>query len=145
MAEERTLAVVGDMDVVVVTPRGEITHCAAREVTAFGSLGEFGVLPGHIPLLTLLEAGVLILDGKAGRQVWAHGPGVLEVGTAGKIEILVEQAIEAGIVDTTEVATELQLIEQEVKDFEGADGADWRSLNARRDWALARIEAHARG
>ena len=145
MAEPQSLAVVGDMDVVVVTPRGEVSHRAAREVTAFGALGELGVLPGHVPLLTMLEPGVLVLDGTAGREVWAHGPGYLEVGAGDHVKVLVEQAVAASDVDTGDVTTELPALEQELRDFDGADGAERRNLSARRDWAMARLAASARG
>jgi len=145
MAEERSLTPLGVLDVVVVTPKGEVTHRAASSVTARGALGEFGVLPGHIPFLTMLETGVLILEGRGGRQVWAHGPGYLEIGAGGRVEILVEQAAKADAIETGAVTAELEAIEKEVKEFQSTAGADWRNLSARRNWAIARLEAHARG
>jgi len=144
MSESKALTVPGTMDVVVVTPHGEVTHRAATSVTAYGALGELGILPGHIPLLTMLEAGTLVLDGAAGTDVWAHGPGYMEVGSAGELQVLVEQAIAAHEVATDEVEGELEAIEAEIKAFEGGDAASWRNLIARQRWARARLDAHAR-
>lgn len=41
----------------VVTPQGMILSTAVDEVTATGALGEFGILPGHLPLLSALRPG----------------------------------------------------------------------------------------
>jgi F-type H+-transporting ATPase subunit epsilon len=43
----------------IVTPVGNKFTGKVSEVTAPGSLGEMGVLPGHIPTLTVLDIGHL--------------------------------------------------------------------------------------
>lgn len=43
----------------VLTPQREICDEPVEQVTAEGTLGQFGVLPQHIALLTSLEPGVL--------------------------------------------------------------------------------------
>jgi F-type H+-transporting ATPase subunit epsilon len=43
----------------IVTPVGNKFTGKVSEVTAPGSLGEMGVLPGHIPTLTVLDIGQL--------------------------------------------------------------------------------------
>jgi F-type H+-transporting ATPase subunit epsilon len=144
VAEGRALALAGGMHVKVVTPRGIVAHEQVDGITAQGALGEFGVLPGHIPLLTMLDAGVLVLDTRAGRQIFAHGPGILEVGARGKVEVLVEQTLPARDVDTAEVSRELSAVEAEMKSLESTDDASWKNLRARRQWATARLAAHKR-
>ena len=42
----------------VTTPRGALVDTDVEEVTAPGELGEFGVLPGHVPLMSALKPGV---------------------------------------------------------------------------------------
>jgi len=145
MADDKALALRGKMSVVVVTPKREVVSADVDEITAFGTLGEFGVLPGHEPYLTLLESGVLILHVGTAKQVWAHGPGVLEVGNGGQVEILVEMVAISGEVDQTAVTTELQTVENDLKALDNAESAEWKTLAARRDWALAQLEAQARG
>ena len=43
----------------LVTPYRLVLSQEVDEVTAPGTLGEFGVLPGHTPLLTTLKVGEL--------------------------------------------------------------------------------------
>ena len=46
----------------VITPSGSIYNGAALEVTLPGEEGEFGVLPHHASLTTLLQAGVIDIE-----------------------------------------------------------------------------------
>ena len=43
----------------IVTPNGVIFNGKAQEATLPGSEGEFGVLPGHVSTVTLMEAGII--------------------------------------------------------------------------------------
>ena len=43
----------------IVTPKGRALEASVDEVTAPSVRGEFGVLPGHIPLLAALRAGIV--------------------------------------------------------------------------------------
>ncbi|HEC97439.1 MAG TPA: F0F1 ATP synthase subunit epsilon [Nitrospirae bacterium] len=52
MAEKLTLE--------VVSPDGLVLKEEVDEVEATGSEGEFGVLPGHVPLVTILKIGMLV-------------------------------------------------------------------------------------
>ncbi|NCP77666.1 MAG: F0F1 ATP synthase subunit epsilon, partial [Desulfuromonadales bacterium] len=51
MAEKLTLD--------LVTPYRKVLSLDVDEITAPGSLGELGLLPGHTPLLTTLKIGEL--------------------------------------------------------------------------------------
>jgi F-type H+-transporting ATPase subunit epsilon len=42
----------------IVTPQGLVFSSEVDEVTASGSEGEFGVLPGHVPFITTLKIGL---------------------------------------------------------------------------------------
>ena len=50
------------MKLEVVTPRGVIYDGEAKQVTLPGSEGEFGVLPEHATLVSLLAAGVISIE-----------------------------------------------------------------------------------
>lgn len=43
----------------LVTPAKQVLSEAVDEITAPGSMGQFGVLPGHTPMLTTLDVGEL--------------------------------------------------------------------------------------
>ena len=59
----------------VVTPEKVLLETEADYVTVPGSIGELGILPGHIPLLTSLKSGVLSyrLAGTAKKLAVHHG------------------------------------------------------------------------
>src|SRR3954452_5131285 len=63
----------------VTTPRGALVDTDVDEVTAPGELGEFGVLPGHVPLMSALKPGVLWYKGKDRSGILAVGQGFLQV------------------------------------------------------------------
>src|SRR4051812_37813917 len=83
----------------LVTPYGVIAHTDADSVQAPGELGEFELLPGHVPMLTAIRPGVLTIGTKA-RARYAVSSGYLRVDPAGTVEILVEQAVPAKEIDT---------------------------------------------
>jgi F-type H+-transporting ATPase subunit epsilon len=146
MADAKSLAGQGGASLAVnmVTPRGPVAITETDAVTAPGALGEFEVLPGHVPFLTALHPGVLVLGDKE-RTVYAVGAGFLQVDQAGTTEILVQQAIAGSEVDPEPTRTELAAAEAELETWKDKpqDG-DWKNLDGRRAWAQAQLDAHAR-
>lgn len=125
----------------LVTPRGVIAHTEADSVQAPGELGEFELLPGHIPLLTALKPGVLTIGTKS-RMKYAVGSGYLRVDPSGAVEILVEQAQAAADVDAEAAKKDLATAEAELAKWgdKPMDG-DYINVRGRADWARARIAA----
>jgi F-type H+-transporting ATPase subunit epsilon len=128
----------------LVTPRGVVAHTEADSVQAPGELGEFELLPGHIPLLTALKPGVLTIGGKASAK-YAVASGYLRVDPNGTVEILVEQAVIAKDIDTAVAKKELDAAEAELAALvvagDKAPSGDYASLQARASWARARLAA----
>jgi len=125
----------------LVTPRGVVAHTDADSVQAPGELGEFELLPGHIPMLTALRAGVLTIGGKA-RSRYAVGPGYLRVDPSGAVEILVEQAVPTKDIDAETAKKDLAAAEAELGKWgDKAQDGDYANLQARASWARARIDA----
>ena len=67
------------MKLSVTTPRGAIVDTDVDEVTAPGELGEFGVLPGHVPLMSALKPGVIWYKAKDRTGLIVVGEGFLQV------------------------------------------------------------------
>src|SRR5512146_653046 len=59
----------------IVTPTGVALRERVTEVTAPSVAGEFGVLPGHLPVLAALRTGIVSYkkDGEEGRIAVHHG------------------------------------------------------------------------
>src|SRR3954453_7126183 len=91
----------------VTTPRGSIVDTNVDEITPPGLLGEFGVLPGHVPLMAALKPGVFtyrLHDQSA--ATLAGGEGLLQGARAAgpdtntdRVLVLVDQALNASAVD----------------------------------------------
>jgi len=57
------------MKLEIVTPNGVIFDDEVKQVTLPGSEGEFGVLPKHATLVSLLETGVIVIEKADGSEV----------------------------------------------------------------------------
>ena len=82
----------------MVTPYKQVLAVDVDEVTAPGTLGEFGILPGHTPLLTTLKIGQLTY--RQGSELFhvAVNWGYVEVEND-KVTVLVETAEPADQID----------------------------------------------
>src|SRR5678816_2081096 len=125
----------------LVTPRGVVAHTDTDSVQAPGELGEFELLPGHVPMLTALKSGVLTI-GTRQRARYAVSSGYLRVDPAGSVEILVEQALPASEIDIEAAKTELKTAEAELARWgDRAQDGDYLNLQQRAGWARARVDA----
>jgi F-type H+-transporting ATPase subunit epsilon len=75
----------------LVAPARELFAGQARQVDAPGSEGDFGVLAGHAPFMTLLRAGVVRVHTDAGQTAFRVPGGFADVSPEGFV-ILAESA-----------------------------------------------------
>jgi len=85
----------------VVTPSRSVVETDADSVVAPGSEGEFGVLPGHAPLLAALRPGVLTFSVGGRESRLALGGGFAEV-TQERVTVLAPSAEAPDKIDATE-------------------------------------------
>jgi len=57
------------MKLEIVTPSGVIFDNEVKQVNLPGSEGEFGVLPRHATLVSLLDTGVIVIEKQDGSEV----------------------------------------------------------------------------
>ena len=92
-------------------------------VTLTGTEGEMGILPGHMPLMTQLVAGEIILKRGAENLHFAVGEGFVQV-TGEKVSILTDMAIAADGIDEAKAQEALQRaqarLSQKLSDEESA-------------------------
>jgi F-type H+-transporting ATPase subunit epsilon len=127
----------------LVTPRGVIAHTDADSVQAPGELGEFELLPGHVPMLTALRPGVLTIGTKA-KARYAVSTGYLRVDPSGEVEILVEQSMPQKEIDAETARKDLASAEAELAKWgdKPTDG-DYVNVKTRVGWAKARLDTLA--
>ncbi len=90
----------------VVTPKGRALSESVDEVTAPSVNGEFGVLPGHLPLVAVIRPGIVSYkQGNETKRV-AVGGGFAEAG-ANKLVILSDEFADRASIDPVIVRKEL--------------------------------------
>jgi len=104
----------------ILTPEKVVFSDSIETVTAPGSLGEFGVLPGHAALVTTLETGEVAIK-KDNREYWlAISGGFAEVGND-KVAILAEAAEPAQEIDTKRAEAAKIQAEEKLKSLSSDD------------------------
>jgi F-type H+-transporting ATPase subunit epsilon len=132
------------MQLTVTTPGGALVQIEVDEIAAPGAVGEFGVLPGHIPLMAALKPGVLFYRTKDGPRFLAVGDGVLQVARSGdsdKISVLVDRGESARDIDREVATQELAAVDAELAKSKAETAAEVKALLGRRAWAAARVDA----
>jgi F-type H+-transporting ATPase subunit epsilon len=132
------------MHLTVTTPRGYLVQAEVDEIAAPGVLGEFGILPGHIPFMSVLRPGVLGYRGKEGMKYLAVGDGLLQVARVSdgdKIEVLVNRGEHGRDIDREAIQQELSVADAELMKTKTESAAELRPMQDRRAWAAARLEA----
>jgi F-type H+-transporting ATPase subunit epsilon len=104
----------------IVTPQGLVFSEEIDEVTASGSEGEFGVLPGHVPFVTSLRVGMLTC--KAGNEMknFFVNWGYAEVGPD-KVLILADSAERSDEIDIERAKAAMKRAEERMKKAEEVD------------------------
>ena len=122
----------------VVTPNHQLLDEQVREVTAPGTLGEFGVLPDHITFLTSLEIGPMSYRTDSATQRVAIRAGFAEV-INNVMTVLADDAVFADNVNVEAARATAQEAEAKLKTMSPVDEG-YAELDEERRWALARIE-----
>jgi F-type H+-transporting ATPase subunit epsilon len=139
MADEDKIAIE------IVTPEGRKLAVTADEVTAPSVDGEFGVLPGHLPLLAALRTGIVSYRTGSETKKCAVGPGFAEAG-ANKLLILTDHYIEREQIDPVLVRKELHEVQAEIAKAEASTEDDAKSqldvLIKKENWLAAQLELY---
>jgi F-type H+-transporting ATPase subunit epsilon len=124
----------------IVTPTGVALRERVSEVTAPSVAGEFGVLPGHLPLLAALRTGLVSYkkDGADGRIAVHHG--FVEVANDVAL-LLTERFARKEDVDVVKVRLRLKEVDTELDHWQGdlTDPAR-TALIEEEQWLAAQLE-----
>ncbi len=82
----------------IVTPEAKVFSDDVDMVTLTGSEGEMGILPQHMPLMTQLVAGEIVVNKGKETFFLAVGDGFVQV-TGDRVSILTDMAISAENID----------------------------------------------
>jgi F-type H+-transporting ATPase subunit epsilon len=125
----------------VATPDGLALTADADIVTAPSVEGEFGVLPGHLPLLAATRAGLLKYRVAGKDSVAAIGPGFVEA-LPDRVLLLTDAFLTPDSIDRAAAEQDLVSAERALADSKTAlDSAEHQELSRNVEWARARVEA----
>lgn len=125
----------------VATPDGLALQTEAESVAAPSIAGEFGVLPGHLPLLAATKAGLLKYKVGGKDEVAAVGPGFVEA-LPDKVLMLTDAFLKPSQIDRAKAEGELAEAEKALADYKGLlDSAEGEELVRAVEWARARVDA----
>jgi len=108
----------GSLTLEVVTPLGVVLSEKVDEVVAPSVQGEFGVLPGHLPMLAALQVGLLHFTKGNDTTDVAVGTGFAEV-LQDKTLVLTDRYSTKEDVDVLEVRERLAKVDAELEGFSG--------------------------
>ena len=135
------------IDLEIVTPKGKALSASVDEVTAPSVQGEFGVLPGHLPIVAAIRTGIVTYrQGTESKRV-AVGPGFAEAGQ-NKLLILAEEYAERPQIDPVVVRKELAEIQAKLEkvlaviETTPETDSEKKSLIDRENWLAAQLELH---
>ena len=122
----------------LVTPYRKILSEQVDEVVAPGTVGEFGLLPGHTPMLTTLDIGELSYkqDGKSFYIAVNWGYIEIEEDT---VTVLVETAEVADQIDLERAKAALGRAEEALKTLDSED-KKFKIMEAALERAVIRIQ-----
>ena len=125
----------------IVTPAGKVYSEDVELVTLPGVEGQMGIYPQHVPLITQMVPGELIVR-KDGRDLFiATGEGLIEV-TANRVAILTDLAIPADRIDEAKAEEARQRAEARLR--EKLSDEEVASVNASLARSLAQLRVKRR-
>lgn len=131
----------------IVTPKGRALSTTVDEVTAPGVRGEFGVMPGHLPLLAAVRTGVVTYRQGSDNKKCAVGSGFAEAGQ-NRLLILTDEYTEREGVDPVLVRKELAEVQGKLDKMAGTaqegdeSKLEEKNLIEREAWLAAQLELY---
>jgi F-type H+-transporting ATPase subunit epsilon len=129
----------GTIDLEILTPDGVALHETVQSITAPSVDGEFGVLPGHRPLLAALKTGIVSYT-KDGQEVKvAVGPGFVEILDDTAV-LLTDNLARKEDIDPVRARLDLKDADEALDRLESEPGSPAYLENMRKElWAAARL------
>ena len=125
----------------VATPDGLALRTEADMVSAPSVDGEFGVLPGHLPLLAATRAGLLKYRVGNKEEVAAVGPGFAEA-LPDRVLLLTDAFVRPSEIDRGQAEKDLAAADRALTEQQGPiDSPEREELARKFDWARARLDA----
>jgi F-type H+-transporting ATPase subunit epsilon len=125
----------------IVTPEGTVRYDDVELVTLPALDSQIGIYPRHVPLMTQMVPGEIIVR-RGGEDVFiATGEGLIEV-TADRVSVLTDLAVEADRIDEAKAEEARQRAEARLR--EKLEDEEVASVNASLARSLAQLKVKRR-
>jgi len=122
----------------VVTPQRRVVAESVDAVTVPGLGGELGILPGHTPLISQLQTGVLSFSqGGAAHQLHVSG-GFVEV-KDDHVSVLAEVAERPEEIDAARARLQRERVEKQLNAWTGTE-EDFEKVRAKLERSMVRLQ-----
>lgn len=128
----------------IVTPEARVYSDTIDTVVIPTTTGEIGILPGHIPLLTQVQAGELCVTKDAKEEYIIIGDGFAEI-EGDRVSILAENAINEETIDPTAAQEAVRRAEEALKNRENMAPDELDRLEAAMRFHMAQLAHRIRG
>ncbi|HAH99077.1 MAG TPA: ATP synthase F1 subunit epsilon [Verrucomicrobiales bacterium] len=127
----------------IVTPESKIYSEDVEMVTLPGNEGEAGIYPNHVPLMTQVQAGEIIVKRSGKEEIVAVGEGFAEV-TGDHVAILTDNAANSEDIDEAAAKEARSKAEQRLAEGGEISEDEARALNQAILFSEAQIKAKQR-
>ena len=127
----------------IVTPAGTAFSDNVEMVTLPGVAGQIGIYPQHVPLITQMVPGEMIVRKDGSDQFIATGEGLVEV-TAHRVAILTDLAIPADRIDAAKAEEARQRAEARLREKLSTEEVATVNASLARSLAQLRVKRRRR-
>ena len=123
----------------IITPDRLVFDGEVSELVAPGQMGEFGVLPGHVPFLSVLFPGRLrFKTEESGENTLIIHGGLADV-KDDTVSILTDQSEDPEEVDVAAARKDAETFQRELDELQDAEASEREELDKRLRIARARV------
>jgi F-type H+-transporting ATPase subunit epsilon len=127
----------------IVTPEGIAESEEVDYVTLPGSEGELGIYPQHVPLMTQIVAGEIVVRRGDEEFLLAVGNGLVEI-TGDRVSVLSDMAIKADDIDEAKAEEARQRAEARLKEKLSDEEMAATQAALARSTAMLMVKRHRR-
>jgi F-type H+-transporting ATPase subunit epsilon len=124
----------------IVTPEGKALEKTTDSVVLPGSMGEVGILPGHIPLTIMLDPGELRFSGESGSDSLIISRGFALVAND-TVSVLTDAAIDEENIDEQHVEDARRRAEEALAEGHALDPDEVERLESVVRFSIAQLVA----
>ena len=126
------------LELEVVTPERRVLEESVNSVTVPGRGGELGILPGHAPLISELQTGVLTYT-EEGSTFQLHVSGGFVEVNDDRVAVLAEIAERPEEIDAARARLAREHVEKQLSSWSGAE-EDFEKARAKLERSMVRLQ-----